>query len=192
MRGPPPRARPRLRLLRGGRDDPLAIAGVRVDLVDARRRADVPGPPPPRVIEQDTGLLLDADVPVLAPTESLAHLALRALNAPRVEPGTVLVRGRLEPRLYAVVLDLDRDPACREAWVARALESVLRIAARRRFPVLAMPLLGTVHGRLPPARAAALLGVALARAEPGAPRRVLLRVGPESRHAVRAALSASR
>ena len=105
-------------------------------------------PPQGVVIEDDTALVLGADIGVRDPGATLAALTAQALAAPDQPIGSVVARGTAPQRLHAVVHDLDCDPSWDEAGVRTALETVLEHACRDRLRDLALPLLGTVHGRL--------------------------------------------
>jgi len=113
------------------------------------------------VREEDVQLILTADTRPRAPRESLRTLEAAALRARAHEPGSVIVRPDRPLELLAVIHDLDRDPSWTEQWIAAATLSALRAARWRGLLHLAMPLLGTVHGRLNPQRASAILGDAL-------------------------------
>lgn len=120
--------------------------------------------PHARVYEDDVHGVLAAD-PGPRPVEaSLASLE-RAARADRGHPpGSVVACPGRPLRLRAIVHDLDREPSWREEWIATATAAALEAAWRRGLTRLALPLLGTVHGRLPRARALALLDDALASA----------------------------
>lgn len=156
------------RLLRGGRE--ARLGGVRLVAAPCGR---APFPVDATVAEEDTHLLLSAGSRLRDPGESMPRLMLRALNQQAASPGTVVVRGRgPRLRLLAVVHDLERDPSWREEWVAGALAQVLEAAGRRRLRAVALPLLGTRHGRLAPERFFELLRGALACAPAGVPPRL--------------------
>lgn len=129
--------------------------------------------------EEDTYLVLSAPVDVRPPADHPVRL-LTALHGLAPEPpGSVVVREGRPLRLLAVVHDLAREPTWREEWVARALEALLAEAGRRRIRRLALPLLGTRHGRLPPERFLSLLGGALEASAPATLEQVWLVAGGE-------------
>lgn len=156
-----PRGRPKLRLLKGG----LELAEARRQLIDRVEFADDGRPPfmpEAIVIEQDRDLVLAPPKPEFEePGESVNRLMLRVMNQPRRDPGGVIIAGGVPLTLFAVVHDMECDPSWREPWIATALGDLFAIATRHRLAKMAMPLLGTVHGRLDPARAVALLLSAL-------------------------------
>ena len=92
-------------------------------------------------------------------------------------PGSVVVRRGQPLRLLAVVHDLAADPTWKEEWIAQALDEILRQAQRRQLRSLALPLLGTVHGRLPRQKCLELIHDALDRVSAAAfPERIWLLV----------------
>ena len=105
-------------------------------------------------------------------------------------PGSVLVRAGRPLLLRAVVHDLDRDPSWREGWIAAALQEVLLHCERLKIGGLALPRLGTIHGRLPPARALQLTWEALLAARAALPRRLWLLLPASQIEATRARLDA--
>lgn len=178
---PPPGKRVALRLLQG-------------DLVEQTARVVVAddGSPPfavdAMVIEQDCDLLLAPPAAIVQePAEHPGRLLLRVLNQRRHPPGSVLAAGGRPLRLHAVVHDLERQPSWREEWVQAALTRLFDIARRRQVARLAMPLLGTVHGRLDSARSLALILAALS-AGGSFPRRLWLRVPSADAQTVRSML----
>lgn len=110
--------------------------------------AEPPFDPQAMVFEQDRELILRLDREVVMPAASCAELIEADRDAPRFEPGSVVVQGREPARFMAVVHDLESDPTWRERWVADAYRSVFATAAINGVSKLALPLLGTVHGRL--------------------------------------------
>ena len=101
------------------------------------------------VVEDDTWQVLGAN-PDFRPTAEHPIRLWRSLAAAEpLEPGDVVEHEGFPIRLHAIVHDLDREPICREEWIAEALDQIFGIVAERRFETLALPLLGTRHGRLP-------------------------------------------
>lgn len=117
------------------------------------------------VVEEDTWLILSAE-PKLAPAEEHPiRLMTDLANAEKETVGTVRVKDGRPLRFLAIVHDVDCEPTWREQWVQSALVEVLREAEKRRLEAVAVPLLGTRHGRLRPKRFAELLAAALLSAE---------------------------
>ena len=124
------------------------------------------------IVEDDTWQVLAAD-PEFHPTAEHPVRLMQALRqAEPVPPGSVVFEAGVPARLRAVVHDLDRDPSWREEWIAAALASCLEIAAERGLRSLAVPLLGTRHGRLPPGRALELVEEALTAPAAELPKRL--------------------
>ncbi|MCP5150876.1 MAG: hypothetical protein H6983_21380 [Ectothiorhodospiraceae bacterium] len=118
------------------------------------------------VLEEDTHLLLSAPPDLQASTSSLRTALADAVAAPAVTPGSVVVRPGRPPSLLAVVHDLDRDPSWRDGWIDAAFAEVLRHATRAGMRALAIPLLGTRHGRARPDRVARQLADRLTALSP--------------------------
>jgi len=121
------------------------------------------------VREEDVQLILTAAANPSPPTQSLDELERAALNAPCQSPGGVVVRPGRPMLLLAVIHDLDHEPSWREDWIVSATAAAMRAARWRGLMHLSMPLLGTVHGRLDPWRAAELLVHALGKDARGRP-----------------------
>jgi hypothetical protein len=164
-----------LRLMNGGQSDSFRLGSATV--VRLWGEPLVPAGAGAVVLEEDTLQVLGAPVELCLPTGHPVRVITEAYEAQPVPPGAVLVRGERPLALLAVVHDLDREPSWEEAWIAAALRAVLEEAARRNIRGLALPLLGTVHGRLDPARAVALTWEALREAE-RPPERIWLQAPP--------------
>lgn len=133
-------------------------------LVFAPREGIPPLDPDAMVFEMDVDLILRVDREPRPVRETTAQL-IEAMQEPaRHRPGTVLHEGEDPLVLLALVHDLDAQPSCREAWVRDAYDRVLKVCGAREIQRLALPLLGTVHGRLDAERSQALLETALADA----------------------------
>ncbi|NIR29132.1 MAG: hypothetical protein GWN84_07420 [Gammaproteobacteria bacterium] len=150
--------RPKLTPIPGTRERAVTIGLVRVGLAVER----TPRSTDAVVHEEDTWRVLSSDTrTVRDPGESLSRVMIRALNARRLDPGSVLVGAHRPVRLLAVVYDFDQNPCWQERWIARALEGILHKADILGLRSLTLPLLGTTHGALPEARWVALLKEAL-------------------------------
>ena len=157
-----------LRLIRGRLDISVEIGGVQVALAPiGMRPLDVDA----IVLEEDTYCLLSRRPPGVSPWGQVRGesgvIARAHPGCVRVEPGRPL-------RLLAIIHDLDISPSWRELWIEKALDAVLAIAEERRVTRLAMPLLGTIHGRHPPQRSLELLRKRLEGLRPSHPRRLWL------------------
>ncbi|MEE4376996.1 MAG: hypothetical protein V2J55_05710 [Candidatus Competibacteraceae bacterium] len=128
------------------------------------------------VLEEDTYLVLSAEAVVRQTDEHPIRLMTALFDQQPLEPGCVVVRGN---RLLAVIHDLDRDPTCCEQWVSQALQACLKQADQLGVRSLTLPLLGSVHGRIPYSRCLVLIVEAVEEATFHALRRVWL-VVPET------------
>ncbi len=109
------------------------------------------------VIEDDTYHALCAD-PVFTPIDDHPIRVLDAAHGSEpATPGDIVVRPGAPLRLLAIVHKLDEDPSWRESWIIAAYQGVLREIDRRRLDSVALPLLGSVHGRLSRPRSHQLL-----------------------------------
>lgn len=126
------------------------------------------------VREEDIQLVLTPPAELRVPRESLDELARAAAGTAGHAPGTVVVRPGRPLRLLAIVHDVDRDPSWREEWIVAATEAVFRETHWRGLTSIAMPLLGTVHGRLAPGRGAELLAAVLEQPDIPRPRALWL------------------
>jgi hypothetical protein len=148
---------PRLRAIEGGAR-PLRIGRT---LVRATPPFRSPFPVDAVACEEDTFEVLSAEPQARLPLPHPLRVIHEANAAEPAPLGSVVVRGGYPLRLHAIVHDLSADPTCREEWVEAALAEVLATCTRLRLPSLALPLLGTRHGRLAPAAVAALVRYAL-------------------------------
>lgn len=114
-------------------------------------------------VEEDTHLLLSADTEIREPAESLAVLTEAVRSTPPNTPGNVLVRKASPLQLLAIVHDIEREPTWREEWIASAMHGIFEEAEWRRLGALALPLLGTRHGGIPPTLVAQWAGNCLPR-----------------------------
>ncbi|MGD8642669.1 MAG: hypothetical protein PVI15_00190 [Chromatiales bacterium] len=145
---------PRLRLIQGGRERRIYHGQLEVVVAPA-------GPAPFEldavVLEDDTHRVLAAP-PELAPVSEALDDLVRAMHefSPGL-PGSVVPRSGRPLALHAIIHDLDLAPSWQERWVEQALRSVLVAVRERRIRSLGVPLLGTVHGKMAPARSIELL-----------------------------------
>ncbi len=163
--------RPKLRLIQGSY--PLTVSVGSVDIVAAPKHRP-PFPVDAVVFEEDTFLVLSADPEVGNPHEHQVQLMTRLIETRPEQPGTVLVKGRRPLRLLAIVHDLNCDPSWKEEWIASSLNGIFREAERRKLQSIALPFLGTLHGRLEKDRFLVLLRGFLERGSTKHPRRVWL------------------
>jgi hypothetical protein len=127
-------------------------------------RDEPPFPVQAIVEEEDTYQSLSAEAVLRLSGEHPLRVLSAAHAAEEATPGDVVVRPGQPLRLLAIVHKLDEDPTWRDAWVETALENVVTECERRRLVSLGLPLLGTVHGKLPLSRALELTRWTLRRA----------------------------
>jgi len=137
------------------------------------------------VYEDDTYLALSADPDLRIPEEHPVRILTEAYAMRPASPGTVVVRSERPLRLLAIVHKLDEDPTWKEEWVAGALEAALAEVDRRGLRSLSLPLLGTVHGRMPMVRSLTLLVDTLRRVSCPSLERIWLKPGRHTPDAVR-------
>ena len=127
------------------------------------------GEPPfqPEVIafEMDVDQILRLDHAPSMPEETSDELVAAMSEPARHRVGYVVwVPG--EPACALLMVhDLQRDPSWDEAGIAAALGNLLDESAARGAVHIALPMIGTVHGRMAPDRFPTLLHAALVRAE---------------------------
>lgn len=180
--------RPRLRLIRGGLDSHVEITGTTVAVTPL----DAPIPALDAVVmEDDTWGVLAADLMLQEGGLDLEDALDAVADFDPHTAGSVLLRASQPLELRAVIHDLDRTPTLQESWVRTALARVFHIADERALDTLAMPLLGTVHGRLEAARAVALVVAALEDRRHDRPRQLWLAVHRQDVPATLALLAAA-
>jgi hypothetical protein len=116
--------------------------------------------------EEDTFLVMSADPVVRDPKEPLVRIMTRVIETRPEAPGSVLVRGKRPLRLLAIVHDLNQEPSWREEWIASALDRIFQLAEDRELESIALPFLGTLHGKLTRERFLVLLRAAISRNPP--------------------------
>lgn len=168
--------RPQLRLIVGGLSREFVLAGVAISVIPADF---LPDPLDARVREEDTDLVLSVETTLQEPQESVQQLTRSMAEFKPVEPGSVLLRRGQYLNMLAVIHDLNREPTWRESWISEALARVFELARKRGLRILALPLLGTLHGRLAPRRALAVLHRVLATYPPLPATKIWLQVRRE-------------
>lgn len=148
---------------------PMLAAGVRIDTA-----AEPPRGVSAVVVEEDTYLVLSADPEVRITAEHPIRLLHELSRLEPLVPGSVVVRQGSPLGLLAVIHDLGLDPTWRRSWIDEALDDILLEVRSRGLLTLAMPILGTVHGRLPRNEGLSMLLAALARHRGGGLRRLFV------------------
>ena len=112
-------------------------------------------------IEEDTSLVLSAEVQIRDPRQHPIRLMTELYEHQAKTPGTIVVKQANPVRLLAIVHDFDQDPSCREEWIKACLDEILEHCNRQRFESLGLEGLGTIHGRLSVERFQRLLHTSL-------------------------------
>ncbi len=171
---------PRLQLISDDYGRALIFHGVRIAAAPEDR---APFPVAAVAFEEDTNLLMSARAELRVPAESFGELVEDMVSFQPADPGSVVVQAGSPVRLLAVVHDIDRTPTWTEAWIERAILSVLQETDRHRLASLCLPVLGAMHGSMKTARFATLLRRALEQHPPRRLRRIWAQV-PEKDTAV--------
>jgi len=154
MRQPPSVKRSGLRLIRGDLDSVVRFGPLAIQLAPQER-------PPFAVaaiaVEQDTALVLDEEPVLQLPHHSLQELGEAMERFSEPVPGSVMMQRGTPRRLYAIIHDLEQEPTWREEWVERVLQNLFRLAERQQLGAIALPILGSRFGSLPPERFIRLL-----------------------------------
>ncbi len=135
-----------LKLFRGGRE-PRRISLGALQIV-ATTEANKPFDLDAVAFEEDTFRVLSADPIVREPREHPVRIMTQLIETQPEMPGTVLIKGKHPYRFLAIVHDLNQDPTWKEEWIEKCLEGILFEAERRKLRSLAIPFLGTKHGKL--------------------------------------------
>lgn len=104
------------------------------------------------VLEEDTGLVLSADVRVKDVDEHPIRLMTGLLSSETIAIGTAVLRRGTPHRIFAVVHDMDQTPHCRQEWVVSALVQVMQLCEQlcdqENIQSIAIQRLGSVFGKL--------------------------------------------
>ncbi len=152
-----------LKVIEGGRSS----TGTWPDLVVAERYAP-PFPVHVRAVPDDTFGVLGADPGARISSQHPIRVMTAAHDAEEAPGGSVIWQagGANQPwRALVVIHDLARRTSWRERWIATGLDVLLADCRSRRIDSLALPLLGSVHGRLLRPRCVELIVEALRRAD---------------------------
>ena len=101
------------------------------------------------VEEQDTHLLLQQQTLLRDPGKPAWYLANKLDTDENYRLGDVVIRGQAPKRLLAIVHDVEQTPTCTIESVELAYQHLMICVKQQGFSSLALPLLGTVHGKIP-------------------------------------------
>jgi hypothetical protein len=100
------------------------------------------------VEEQDTYLILGEQTELKDPGKPAWYLANTMENTETYSLGSVVIKGKSPLRLCAVVHDIEQEPTYTHACVGKAYQAVMQTVQKRNITSLALPLLGSIHGKL--------------------------------------------
>jgi hypothetical protein len=150
--------RSRLTLIQGGVQCEMAFGPVRIVAAPENR-------PPFDVeavaYEEDTWLIMSADPKICQPEEHPIRLMTDLIEAQPETVGSVRVQGANPLRFLAVVHDVNQEPTWKAEWIEKAFANIFRESERRKLTAVAVPMLGSRHGRLDPKDVTTLLGRSL-------------------------------
>jgi hypothetical protein len=126
-----------------------------------------PFPIEARVIEEDTYLVLSSP-PEIPPMPSPdPRKAMRELmDFDPYPPGTICLREGHPLQILAVVHDLNASPSWREGWISMVISKILEECELRELSAIGFPVLGAMHGSLPPYKFGVMLREALRNLQP--------------------------
>lgn len=126
------------------------------------------------VEEQDTHLLLQQQDFLSDPGKPAWYLANILEGEKSQFLGEVLVRGKMPSRLLAIIHDIEQSPTYNLNSIILAYRNILILVAEKGISSLALPLLGTVHGKLAITDSIKLLRNALQKNLPACLQRIWL------------------
>lgn len=100
------------------------------------------------VEEQDTQLLMVVDGEIEYPEDDFDTLINQMSHGKSRTPGQVIVKHDKPMRFQAIIHDIYQEPSCKVEWVAFALKQLSEEIKNHQIKTLAMPLLGTFHGKM--------------------------------------------
>ena len=130
------------------------------------------------VCEEDTFLVLSGDTTLPEKADHPIRVMTGVMEAEPRDGGSIVIERGQPPRLLAIIHDLNDEPSLQEPWLRDALTQIPLLARERGFRSLALPLLGTVHGRMGIQESWSLIESALS-ATPSTLERVWLQINPE-------------
>lgn len=100
------------------------------------------------VEEQDTQLLMVVDGVIEYPEDDFDSLINQMFSGKPRNPGQIIIKHDKPMRLQAIIHDIYQEPSCKVEWVAFALKQLVEEINNHQIKTLAMPLLGTYHGKM--------------------------------------------
>ena len=125
-------------------------------------------------LEEDTSLVLSADIEVRDPGQHPIRLMTELCADQSQLPGGVVAKKGNPIRLLAIVHDFDQRPSWREEWIRSCLDQIFEHCDKQQFVALGLEPLETKHGRVPREKFKELLHASLRAAPPSSLRRIWL------------------
>ena len=138
-------------VLEGGRSKRTTINTITLAII---QNSSSPLPVDVRVFEEDTHLVLTNDGVIRYTEEHPIRLMTEIMETKPQKPGSIITNNA---RWYAIVHDLDAEPSWRLQWIKDAYLATLKLGETKRVQKLGLPLLGSVHGDLPPEQSLEIL-----------------------------------
>jgi hypothetical protein len=131
------------------------------------------------VQEQDTHLILGTEPAIRDTHESYPLLVKKMGRQKPLLPGQVIIKNTTPLRITAILYDIEQTPVCTEELIADVLKSLLDKFNEYRLKSVAMPLLGSTHGKVKVSGFIKLLQDTLTISNPVYPEKILLIVPPD-------------
>jgi len=132
------------------------------------------------VEEQDTNLILGTYPGIRDTKESYPALVRKMERQKPLLPGQVIVKNTIPLRFTAVLYDIEQTPVCTEELIADVLNELLHKFNEYRLKSVAMPLLGSTHGKVKVSGFIKLLQDTLNTRNPVYPAEIMLIVPPDN------------
>ncbi len=114
------------------------------------------------VEEQDTQLLMAVDTEIKYPDDDFDTLINQMATGKTREPGQIIIKQEKPIRFQAIIYNINQEPSWKVEWIAFALKQLIEEINNYQIKTLAMPLLGTHHGKMAEEESIELLCASLA------------------------------
>lgn len=139
------------KIIQGGRDKQATINNVDLAVVPDTLS---PLPVKARVYEEDTHMVLTVDPDRPMQREHPIRVMTGIMETKPRRPGSIITNN---DKWYAIVHDLDAEPAWQKEWTGAAYLAILRLAEAKHVHKLGLPLLGSVYGPCTPEQSLEIL-----------------------------------
>ena len=130
------------------------------------------------VEEQDTNLLLDTKPVIQDAQESYRSLVKKMNRQKPLMPGRIITKNTIPARLIAILYDIKWTPVCSEANLTAVMNNLLDALNCHKLKSVAMPLLGSTHGKIAEQVFIKLLQQSLINKNLAYPEKIVLMVPP--------------